>query len=451
MKYIISIIGIILFCTSSFAKILDQAIVIIEDDVITQNEYQQKLKFVMNNYRINNQPIPNDLEAFRKQVLDHMINTRLQINYARRNGLEVKEWMIDNAMEDMAQKNKVTLSEYRESLINKGIDYNAYRDVIKEEIITRQVQRRVVSEKIKVSKKEIEDFIKHQSHVFKENNKYKISNILISLTETPSISEKNEAVKKIKMIKNKFSNGESFSSLAKNYSDSGNAMTGGDLGWRKLSEIPKIFLKELETLKKGSVSEIIETLNGYYICYLEDKKEITNINIQEVKARHVLIKRTAIVSDKEAKEKLIELKIRIENGESFSDVARAHSDDTMSAASGGILEWTNPGSFVPAFEDKVTSLPLNKISEPFTTQFGWHILEVLGRRDQDNTEIIMQNLARQYITSSRTREVIDAWFIELKEQNFIKYVSENNKKNQRNINLKKRDLKNTNSWDPFSE
>ena len=451
MKYIISIIGIILFCTSSFAKILDQAIVIIEDDVITQNEYQQKLKFVMNNYRINNQPIPNDLEAFRKQVLDHMINTRLQINYARRNGLEVKEWMIDNAMEDMAQKNKVTLSEYRESLINKGIDYNAYRDVIKEEIITRQVQRRVVSEKIKVSKKEIEDFIKHQSHVFKENNKYKISNILISLTETPSISEKNEAVKKIKMIKNKFSNGESFSSLAKNYSDSGNAMTGGDLGWRKLSEIPKIFLKELETLEKGSVSEIIETLNGYYICYLEDKKEITNINIQEVKARHVLIKRTAIVSDKEAKEKLIELKTRIENGESFSDVARAHSDDTMSAASGGILEWTNPGSFVPAFEDKVTSLPLNKISEPFTTQFGWHILEVLGRRDQDNTEIIMQNLARQYITSSRTREVIDAWFIELKEQNFIKYVSENNKKNQRNINLKKRDLKNTNSWDPFSE
>jgi peptidyl-prolyl cis-trans isomerase SurA len=451
MKYIISIIGIILFCTNSFAKILDQAIVIIEDDVITQNEYQQKLKYVMNNYRINNQPIPNDLEAFRKQVLDHMINTRLQINYARRNGLEVKEWMIDNAMEDMAQKNKVTLSEYRESLINKGIDYNAYRDVIKEEIITRQVQRRVVSEKIKVSKKEIEDFIKHQSHVFKENNKYKISNILISLTETPSISEKNEAVKKIKMIKNKFSNGESFSSLAKNYSDSGNAMTGGDLGWRKLSEIPKIFLKELETLKKGSVSEIIETLNGYYICYLEDKKEITNINIQEVKARHVLIKRTAIVSDNEAKEKLIELKIRIENGESFSDVARAHSDDTMSAASGGILEWTNPGSFVPAFEDKVTSLPLNKISEPFTTQFGWHILEVLGRRDQDNTEIIMQNLARQYITSSRTREVIDAWFIELKEQNFIKYVSENNKKNQRNINLQKRDLKNTNSWDPFSE
>ena len=451
MKYIISIIGIILFCTNSFAKILDQAIVIIEDDVITQNEYQQKLKFVMNNYRINNQPIPNDLEAFRKQVLDHMINTRLQINYARRNGLEVKEWMIDNAMEDMAQKNKVTLSEYRESLINKGIDYNAYRDVIKEEIITRQVQRRVVSEKIKINKKEIEDFIKHQSHVFKENNKYKISNILISLTETPSISEKNEAVKKIKMIKNKFSNGESFSSLAKNYSDSGNAMTGGDLGWRKLSEIPKIFLKELETLKKGSVSEIIETLNGYYICYLEDKKEITNINIQEVKARHVLIKRTAIVSDNEAKEKLIELKIRIENGESFSDVARAHSDDTMSAASGGILEWTNPGSFVPAFEDKVTSLPLNKISEPFTTQFGWHILEVLGRRDQDNTEIIMQNLARQYITSSRTREVIDAWFIELKEQNFIKYVSENNKKNQRNINLQKRDLKNTNSWDPFSE
>lgn len=448
MKHILLIIIILLFYKNAYSKILDQAIVIIENDVITQNEFQKKINFVIAQYKINNQPLPNDIEAFRKQILDHMISARLQINYANRQGLEIQEWMIDKTMENLAQRSGFSLSEYRQDLINKKLDYNTYRNVIKEELITREVQRRIVAEKIRISNKEIEEFIKHKSHVFKENNQYKISNILISLPESPSINEKIKAKKKIDMIKEKFKKGENFSSLAKNYSDSGNAMNGGDLGWRKLSEVPKIFVNEVENLQKGNISKTIETVNGYYICYLEDKKEVINSKIQEKKARHILIKKNAIVTDEVAKNKLLELKTRIANGESFSDIARAHSDDTMSAASGGELEWAGPGSFVPEFEDKIDSLPLNKISEPFSTQFGWHILEVLGKRDQDNTEIIKKNMARKYITSSRSREVIDAWIIELKEKNYIKYVTENARNNS---GLLKEKNINQQLWDPFSE
>ena len=452
MKHILLIIIILLFYKNAYSKILDQAIVIIENDVITQNEFQKKINFVIAQYKINNQPLPNDIEAFRKQILDHMISARLQINYANKQGLEIQEWMIDKTMENLAQRSGFSLSEYRQDLINKKLDYNTYRNVIKEELITREVQRRIVAEKIRISNKEIEEFIKHKSHVFKENNQYKISNILISLPESPSINEKikakKKAKKKIDMIKEKFKKGENFSSLAKNYSDSGNAMNGGDLGWRKLSEVPKIFVNEVENLQKGNISKTIETVNGYYICYLEDKKEVINSKIQEKKARHILIKKNAIVTDEVAKNKLLELKTRIANGESFSDIARAHSDDTMSAASGGELEWAGPGSFVPEFEDKIDSLPLNKISEPFSTQFGWHILEVLGKRDQDNTEIIKKNMARKYITSSRSREVIDAWIIELKEKNYIKYVTENARNNS---GLLKEKNINQQLWDPFSE
>lgn len=448
MKHILLIIIILLFYKNAYSKILDQAIVIIENDVITQNEFQKKINFVIAQYKINNQPLPNDIEAFRKQILDHMISARLQINYANKQGLEIQEWMIDKTMENLAQRSGFSLSEYRQDLINKKLDYNTYRNVIKEELITREVQRRIVAEKIRISNKEIEEFIKHKSHVFKENNQYKISNILISLPESPSINEKMKAKKKIDMIKEKFKKGETFSSLAKNYSDSGNAMNGGDLGWRKLSEVPKIFVNEVENLQKGNISKTIETVNGYYICYLEDKKEVINSKIQEKKARHILIKKNAIVTDEVAKNKLLELKTRIANGESFSDIARAHSDDTMSAASGGELEWAGPGSFVPEFEDKIDSLPLNKISEPFSTQFGWHILEVLGKRDQDNTEIIKKNMARKYITSSRSREVIDAWIIELKEKNYIKYVTENARNNS---GLLKEKNINQQLWDPFSE
>ena len=447
----ITLIILILFSTGSFAKILDQAIVIIENDVITQAEYQNRLKFVIDQYRLTGNPLPNDLDAFRQQILDQMIITRLQMHYAQNNGLIVKEWMVDKAMENMAQKSKVTLSEFREEMIQKGVDYNTYRNVIKQELATREVQRRIISERIKISKKEIEDFVKHKSHIFKEDNQYKISNILISLTETPSINEKMNAKNKIKMVRDKFEGGEKFSSLARSYSDSGNSMSGGDLGWRKISEVPGIFLEDLEKLEKGAISNIIETINGFYIFYLEDKKEVDNIQIEERKARHILIKKNALITDDIAKDRLLELKLRIENGEKFSDLARAYSDDTMSAADGGDLAWSARGTFVPEFDDKIDNLSLNKISDPFSTQFGWHILEVLGKRNQDNTEIVKKNLAKKYLISSRSNEVLDSWIIELKEKNYIRYISDNSNKSISNTLNKKNYIKKQKQWDPFSE
>lgn len=446
MKHIKFIIIVLLFHTNSYAKILDQAIVIIEDDVITQSEFEEKLSFTMNQYRISGNQLPVDQEAFKKQLLEHMITTRLQMNYAMNNGLEIKEWMIDKAMENIAERSGVTLSEFRKKIISEGIDYKIYRKIMAEELITREVQRRVVSTRVKVSEKEINDFLKHQSHVFKENNQYKISNILVSLSENHSFEEKLAAEKEINMIRNKFINGENFSSLARNYSDSGNALSGGDLGWRKISEIPKIFINELENLNKGEISNIIETSNGYYIFYLEDQKELENSEIQETKVRHILIKTNAIVTDEVAKEKLLRLKSRIENGEAFADIARAHSDDTMSAAEGGELAWAGPGAFVPNFQDKIDSTPKGILSDPFKSQFGWHILEVLGKRNQDNTELIKRNLAKQYITNSRSSETIDSWLIELKQENYIKYVTESDRSNINEI-----DIKMQQQWDPFAE
>ena len=448
IKYCILII--ILFCSNSFAKILDRAIVILEDDVITQSEFGTKLNFVLNQYKLGGNSLPNDMNAFQKQLLNNMVDTRLMLNYAKNYGIDVEEWMVDKAMENMATKSGVSLTEFREKIIEKGVDYNVYRNVLREDLITREIKRRVVSQKVKISEKEINDFVKHQSHVFKEKNQYKISNILISMSENPSSQEKNTSKKKIEIIKKKFLNGEKFSTLARNYSDSGNAFSGGDLGWRKISEVPRIFLDQLEILDSGDISNIIESNNGYYIFYLEDKKEVDNVTIEERRVRHILIKRNVITTDELAYNKLSDLKERIENGEAFSDLARAHSEDTMSAAAGGELDWQASGAFVPEFEDKIDTLPLNKISDPFSSQFGWHILEVLEKRNQDNTEIIKRNLAKQYITSSRAQEVIDAWIIELKEKKYIKYLAESNPKIY-SKNIKNSDLELQQIWDPFSE
>ena len=450
MKNIIFIIVIILFHTNSFAKILDQAIVIIENDVITQSEFEKKLTFIISQYTIRGKALPNDTDIMREQVLAQMINVRLQLNYAQRMGLALKEWMVDEAMENIAKNSGVSLSDFRDQIIEQGLDYNLYRSEVKENLFTREIQRRIVADRVKISKKEIDDFIEHKSHIFKENNQYKISSILVSLSETPSKNEKSLAKNKIKMIQEKFLNGEKFFNLAQNYSDSGNALSGGSLGWRKISEVPTIFLKEMEGLEKDSISGVIETINGFYIFYLEDKKEATNTKIEERKVRHILIKTNVLVTDKIAQDKILALKIRIENGEPFADLARSHSDDTMSAASGGVLEWSGPGSFVPEFEDKIDTLPLNKISKPFFTQYGWHILEVLGKRSQDNSDIVMRNMAKNYLTSSRADEVIDSWIIELKDDNYIKYISEN-KDEPNNYAIKNKKLRTQKSWDPFSE
>jgi len=447
MKFKLLIIFFLLFNTVAFSKILDQAIVIIENDVITQTEYQKKLRFILNQYQLTGSQPPQDMEAFYKQVLENMIQKRLQIQFARKAGLEIKEWMIDKSMENMAKRANLSLTDFREKIIESGVDYSVYRENLKEDLITREIQRRVISQRIKISEKEIDEFIEHQSHVFKENNEYKISLVLVSVKETPSINEKNAAKSKIKMVKEKFLSGENFASLARMYSDSGNALDGGDLGWRKISEVPEIFLSSLENMDKGEISEIIETLNGFYVFFLEDKKEMENVEIEERKVRHILIKTNAIVTNEIAENKLKELKSRINSGESFSDLAKAYSEDTMSAANGGELEWSPPGTFVPQFEDKIDLLPLKEISEPFLTQFGWHILEVLEKRKQDNTEIIKRNLARQYLISGRSREVIDSWIIELKEKNFIKYVTESKKKSFISNNKKSPQQR----WDPFSE
>ena len=447
MKFKLLIIFFLLFNTTAFSKILDQAIVIIENDVITQTEYQKKLRFILNQYQLTGSQPPQDMEAFYKQVLENMIQKRLQIQFARKAGLEIEEWMIDKSMENMAKRANLSLTDFREKIIKSGVDYSVYRENLKEDLITREIQRRVISQRIKISEKEIDEFIEHQSHVFKENNEYKISLVLVSVKETPSIKEKNVAKNKIKMVKEKFLSGENFASLARMYSDSGNALDGGDLGWRKISEVPEIFLSSLENMNKGDISEIIETLNGFYVFFLEDKKEMENVEIEERKVRHILIKTNAIVTNEIAENKLKELKSRIDNGESFSDLAKAYSEDTMSAANGGELQWSPPGTFVPQFEDKIDLLPLKEISEPFLTQFGWHILEVLEKRRQDNTEIIKRNLARQYLISGRSREVIDSWIIELKEKNFIKYVTESKKKSFISNNKKSPQKR----WDPFSE
>ena len=447
MKFKLLIIFFLLFNAVAFSKILDQAIVIIENDVITQTEYQKKLRFILNQYQLTGSQPPQDMEAFYKQVLENMIQKRLQIRFARKAGLEIKEWMIDKSMENMAKRANLSLTDFREKIIESGVDYSVYRENLKEDLIIREIQRRVISQRVKISEKEIDEFIEHQSHVFKENNEYKISLVLVSVKETPSINEKNAAKNKINMVKEKFLSGENFASLARMYSDSGNALDGGDLGWRKISEVPEIFLSSLENMNKGDISEIIETLNGFYVFFLEDEKEMENVEIEERKVRHILIKTNAIVTNEIAENKLKELKSRIDNGESFSDLAKAYSEDTMSAANGGELEWSPPGTFVPQFEDKVDLLPLKEISEPFLTQFGWHILEVLEKRKQDNTEIIKRNLARQYLISGRSREVIDSWIIELKEKNFIKYVTESKKKSFISNNKKSPQQR----WDPFSE
>ncbi|MBH32384.1 MAG: hypothetical protein CMD90_01910 [Gammaproteobacteria bacterium] len=437
MKYFSVFVFLYTLTQISNSQLIDQAIVIIGDDVITEREFVKRLEFVKIQYKLTGRRI-EDEESLKKELLDHLVDVRLHLSFAKQNNINLSTAALNNAMQNLAKRSGSSLEVFREKVIDEGLDYDLYRQQIQEDLIVQQVKRSVVAANVQASQQEIKDFLEHKSHLLKVDSEYKISMILIS--DSPS---EIDTEGKIRSIRDRIMGGEKFSGLAIRYSQSSNAVDGGDMGWRKLKDIPTIFHKYLDNLVIGQVSDIIVNEDNFYLIYLEDRKDIDNFEVEENLARHILIKTNAIVDDETAIAKLSSLKYRLENGENFSDIARAHSDDKVSAANGGDLGWLGPGVTVPKFEEQLSMLSINEISDPFLTQFGWHIIKLIDKRKQNNSKTIRENMARRYIIGSKSNEVLAEWIKKVRGQTFIKYLLTFENQETNPIIIEE-------NWDPFS-
>lgn len=411
----------VLACRTGSAAIeLDRIIAVVNDDVIMSSELAEKVRSVKEQLKEQGTQLPPS-SVLQKQVLDRLILNKLQIQMAEKTGIRVDDETLNRTINNIAEENKVSLAKFREILEHDGYNYEKFREDIRNEILISRLRQRQVDNRVSVTEREIENFLSTQQHQGETDKEYRLSHILISLPESPSAQQIEETKQTAEKVLADLKSGADFAQVAATYSDSQTALEGGDLGWRKASQIPTLFADFVANMQKGDISELIRSPSGYHIIKLTDVRQGDKVVVTQTKARHILIKTNELITDKDAKQRLEQLRLRIEGGDDFAELAKSHSNDTVSAAKGGDLGWVSPGDLVPEFEEVMNSLKPGEISEPFRTQFGWHIVQVLERRQHDSTDDVKRARAREAIRHRKIDEARDTWLRQMRDEAYVEY------------------------------
>ena len=400
---------------------LDRIVAVINDDVIMQSELEYKINTVIRQIlQQEAQRPPRDV--LEEQVLERMIINKLQLQQADTNGIKVDDQTLNETINKIATDNRVTLTQFREILEKDGIDYEQFREDIRDEITIARLRQRQVANRVSVTEREIDNFLVTEEVQGVGNEpEYRISHILVATPESATAEEIEQAKLVGQKILDDLQSGISFEELAKTVSDGQQSESGGDLGWRKENDIPELFAEKIRSMKEGDVSDLITSSSGIHIIKLTAKRNTGKHLITQTKARHILIRPNELISDEDARIRLEQLVLRIQGGDDFAELAKAHSEDPGSAVNGGELGWASPGTMVPEFEEQMNNLQVGELSEPFQTEFGWHIVQVLERREYDNSEDLKRNRAREIIQQRKITEAQQNWIRDLRDAAYVEY------------------------------
>jgi peptidyl-prolyl cis-trans isomerase SurA len=400
---------------------LDSIAVVVNNDVITSNELEDKINYYKNQIRLSSGSI-SDMDSLKKQVLERMIRDKVQLQQAALLGIQIDDISLNRMIDTMAQKNNLTLNQLRATLEQEGIDFADFRNQTREELIIQELQKRMVADKVNVTPQEIKQLLESNAAQEKSGTEFHLLHILIATPENASPENIQLAQKKAENIYQQLLEGADFKQLAIRESNGSNALNGGDLGTRKANELPELFLSAIEGLQQGDVSKPVKSASGFHLLKLAGSS--SNIEmVTQTHARHILIKTSADISDDDARQNLLDLKQRIEQGEDFADLANEYSEDPGSKIKGGDLGWANPGTFVTEFENVMGSLKDGEISEPFKSQFGWHLMQVLERREIDMAKTVMEAKAMQAIRARKIDEELRLWLRKIRDEAYVEYVA----------------------------
>jgi len=396
---------------------LDTIVAIVDDDIITRSELNSNLAAIESQISQSDTPLP-PREVLENQVLERLILTHLQLRAAERNGVVVDDQTVNAALDNIARQNNITLSQLRQTIEKDGFSFARFRDDIRAELLATRLRQRVVDSRIQVSEQEVDNWL---TRTRSDNTaaEYHIAQILISLPEGASPEQIEASREKALQVLEQLRQGADFARLAMSVSDGRQALEGGDLGWRTASQIPTLFIDVVPRLQPGEVSDLIRSPSGFHIVKLLDVKGAPQQLVTQTQARHILIETNELISDEDAQVRLQRLRERILNGEDFGELARANSNDVTSAVDGGALGWVTPGSLVPDFEAEMNKLEPGEISEPFKTPFGWHIVQVLDRRNHDNATESQRAAAREALFRRKVEEEWDLWLRRLRDEAYV--------------------------------
>lgn len=428
LLFIFSLAGLV-FNSSVYALApLDSIAVVVNEDVITSNELANKVRYYENQIRLSSGSV-SDMDSLKKQVLERMIRDKVQLQQAAQFGIQVDDISLNRMIDSMAKKNDMSLNQLRATLEQEGIDFGDFRSQTRDELIIQELQKRMVADKVNVTPQEIKQFLDSSMQQGKSGTEFHLLHILIATPENASPDDIQNAQKKVENIYQQLLQGADFKQLAIRESNGSNALNGGDLGTRKANELPELFLQAIEGLQQGEVSKPIRSASGFHILKLASSSSNVEM-VTQTHARHILIRTSADIDDNKARESLQDIKNRIEQGEDFADLANEFSEDPGSKIKGGDLGWANPGTFVPAFERVMASLADGEISDPFKSQFGWHIMQVLERREVDMAKTVMEAKAMQAIRARKIDEELRLWLRKVRDEAYVEYIDTSLKPDQ---------------------
>lgn len=406
--------------------LLDGIAAIVDDGIVLKSELEERLALVVAALRRQQAQMPAQqrlplppLSEIESQVLEQLIIEQVQLQRAERVGIQVSDQVLNQALASVAESLGLSLEQLPAALATEGIDYTDYREERRRELMLDQLEQRDVLSRISMSPRELDQCLIRLESTQMTELDYNVSHILIDIPGRGGNEGVQAARAELDAIYERLENGEDFSQLALVYSDAETALEGGSLGWRKGSQLPTLFVDAVLGMQAGEVSEPIQSASGFHIVRLNEVRGGEVVMEDQVRARHILLTPNAIMDDDAVQQRLIGIRAQILSGDEFGPIARAVSEDAVSAADGGDLGWIGPGTVVPEFEEQLAALEPGELGEPFRSRYGWHLVEVVDRRSHDMTDELKQQQCARQIRANKAEEERQLWIQRLRDQAFV--------------------------------
>jgi peptidyl-prolyl cis-trans isomerase SurA len=405
---------------ATHGQFVDRVAAVVNDGVVLESELDDEVKSVTERLRAQGVQLPTE-KVMREQVLERLVLEEIQGQRAERAGVNVSDEQVNAAMQDIARRNNVPFDQLPAKLTAEGIVYSSYRANLRREIQRQILRGRDVVQRINITPRELDQYLERQKNAGASNLEYNVSHILVAVAQDAAPDQLAAAHKKIEDVLERARKGETFRDLAVSSSDSQTALEGGSLGWLKGTSLPTFLAEVVPRMKAGDISAILQTGSGFHLVRLNEARAGGAAQIvKQVRLRHILLKTNEVQDDATAKQKLTQFRQQMLAGTAdFAVLARANSADPGSAVEGGDLGWTTLDTFVPTFAQAANQLKDGEISEPVQTQFGWHIIQLQGRRDFDNTATAEREQAFAQLRDSRVDEATEIWLQQLRDEAYV--------------------------------
>lgn len=409
-----------LFTGAALAQVksLDRVVVIVDEDVIMQSQLDSRMQEVMQTVGKRGGELPAR-DVLEKQVLDRLILEDLQVQLAHRYGIPADDDEVNAAVIEIAKNNGLNMSQFQQALKNEGLTLNELRNQVRRDMLISRVRQRAIGEKIHITDQEVQNFLNSEMGKLQLSEEYYLASILVPVRQGSSFAEVQKAEEKVLSIYKQLQNGADFHRLAMSTSGGDRALDGGDIGWRRAAQLPPPFDQMINGMKVGDFTQPVSTPGGLIILKVMNKRGGNKYLQDEISVRHILLKPSPLRSEEETKKAIERLSQRISNGEDFAQLAKKFSDDPSSAQRGGSLNWIEPNALVPEFRQVMEATPVGEISKPFQSRYGWHILQVEGRRSTDNTAEYRKQQAMNALYERKYEQELPIWLQQLRDDAYI--------------------------------